>query len=80
MAPYGSERVGDVSNVVFCNGAVKDENGNIYIYYASSDTRLHAAVTTEAKMIDYCKNTPADDLNTFESVKKICALIDKNTK
>jgi len=78
LAPLGSERVGDVSNVVFCNGAVKKEDGRIYIYYASSDTRLHVAVTTEHKIIDYCKNTPADGLNTHESVENICRLIDKN--
>lgn len=79
MAPKGGERVGDVSNVLFCNGAaVKD--GDIYIYYASSDTRLHVAVTSVEKMLDYCKNTPPDGLTTHASVAAINALIDRNLK
>ncbi len=77
IAPMGEERVGDVSNVAFCNGAI-EHDGDIYIYYASSDTRLHVATTTVDKMIDYCKNTPADGLNTHASVKTINELIDKN--
>jgi 4-O-beta-D-mannosyl-D-glucose phosphorylase len=80
MAPVGKERIGDVSNVLFCNGAVMRDDGTIYIYYASSDTRLHVAVTTEDKMIDYCMNTPEDGLNTHKSVEKIYELIDKNSK
>ena len=79
IAPIKGERVGDVSNVVFCNGAI-ERDGKIYIYYASSDTRLHLAVTTVEKMIDYCKNTPKDRFTTHESVREICGLIDKNTK
>jgi len=79
MAPLGSERVGDVSNVLFCNGAI-EKDGEIFIYYASSDTRLHVATTTVDKMIDYCKNTPEDGFTTHESVNKICALIDRNNK
>ncbi len=77
IAPINDERVGDVSNVVFCNGAI-EKDGDLYIYYASSDTRLHVATTTIDKMIDYCKNTPADGYNTHESVKTINELIDKN--
>lgn len=79
IAPINAERVGDVSNVVFCNGAI-EKDGDLYIYYASSDTRLHVATTTIDKMIDYCKNTPADGYNTHESVKKINELIDRNSK
>lgn len=77
IAPINGERVGDVSNVVFCNGAI-ERDGKIYIYYASSDTRLHLAVTTVEKMVDYCKNTPKDGLTTHSSVKAICDLIDHN--
>ena len=77
IAPINGERVGDVSNVVFCNGAI-ERDGKIYIYYASSDTRLHLAVTTVEKMVDYCKNTPKDGLTTHASVRAICDLIDRN--
>ena len=77
LAPIGEERVGDVSNVAFCNGAI-EKDGNIYIYYASSDTRLHVATTTVEKMVDYCKNTPKDGYTTHTSVEAICNLIDKN--
>lgn len=79
LAPLGNERVGDVSNVVFSNGAI-EHDGKIFIYYASSDTRLHVAETTVLKMVDYCKNTPQDGLTTHESVNKIYELIDKNSK
>jgi len=77
MAPINDERVGDVSNVLFCNGAIEND-GKIYIYYASSDTRLHVATTTVEKMIDYCKNTPIDGTTTHTSVKEIYKLIDRN--
>ena len=79
LAPLGEEHIGDVSNVVFCNGAI-EKNGNIYIYYASSDTQLHVAVSTVKKMIDYCRNTPADGLNTHAAVNAVCCLIKKNQK
>lgn len=79
IAPINGERVGDVSNVVFCNGAI-ERDGKIYIYYASSDTRLHLAVTTVEKMVDYCKNTPKDGYTTHTSVAEICKLIDKNKR
>lgn len=79
LAPIGSERVGDVSNVVFTNGAI-EKDGDIYIYYASSDTRLHVAKTTVDKMVDYCKNTPKDGYTTHTSVENICVLISENEK
>ncbi|MBE5040875.1 glycoside hydrolase family 130 protein [Ructibacterium gallinarum] len=77
LAPWGSERLGDVSNVVFTNGAIEND-GKIFIYYASSDTRLHVATTTVDKMIDYCMNTPADGYDTHKSVDVIIELINKN--
>lgn len=79
LAPLGSERVGDVSNVVFTNGAI-EKDGDIYIYYASSDTRLHVATTTVEKMVDYCKNTPKDGYTTHTSVDNICRLVDVNNR
>lgn len=78
IAPYGLERIGDVSNVVFCNGAVVKDNGDLLIYYASSDTRMHVAVTTVDKMLDYVINTPEDPLTSYECVKQRYDLISKN--
>lgn len=78
LAPKGAERDGDVSGCIFSNGAIKDDDGNVFVYYASSDTRLQVISTTVEKMVDYCKNTPEDGLNTHESVDKICDLIDNN--
>ena len=78
LAPKCSERIGDVSNVVFSNGWIKDDDGTIYIYYAASDTRLHVAKTSVAQLIDYCKNTPADGLRSDLSVAAICKLVDDN--
>jgi 4-O-beta-D-mannosyl-D-glucose phosphorylase len=78
LAPEGSERVGDVSNVVFCNGAVARENGDLLIYYASSDTRTHVARTTVDKMLDYVVNTPEDGLRSAASVQARLMLIEKN--
>ncbi len=78
IAPEGEERVGDVSNVVFCNGAVAKENGDLYIYYASSDTRCHLAKTTVDKMLDYCLNTPEDPLRSYACVQDRLKLINKN--
>jgi len=80
IAPRGIERVGDVSNVTFTNGAIACDNGNVYIYYASSDTRLHVAATTIDKLVDYVFNTPADPLRSVECVAQRCELIDKNLK
>ena len=78
MAPNGEERVGDVSNVLFSNGWIKKDNGEVYIYYASSDTRMHVASTTVEKLVDYCLNTPADGYRTHTSVATINKLIVKN--
>lgn len=80
MAPEGEERFGDVSNVLFTNGWIKDEDGTIFIYYASSDTRMHVATSTVNKLVDYCLNTPADGLSTAASVETIKELITKNIK
>lgn len=78
IAPLGSERVGDVSNVVFTNGTIAEENGNVYIYYASSDTRLHVAATTLDRLVDYTFHTPADPLRSVECVQQRCDLICRN--
>ena len=78
IGPMGGERVGDVSNVVFTNGAIAKDNGDVYIYYASSDTRLHVATTTIDKLIDYVFNTPVDPLRSVECVAQRCGLIEKN--
>ena len=78
IAPLGAERVGDVSNVVFTNGAVARENGDVYIYYASSDTRLHVATTTIDRLVDYVFNTPEDPLRSVKCVEQRCAFIRKN--
>ena len=78
IAPLGRERVGDVSNVVFTNGAIADDDGKVYIYYASCDTRLHVAESTVEKLLDYCFNTPADALRSRDCVAQRCELIDKN--
>lgn len=78
IAPYGEERVGDVSNVIFTNGAIARENGDVYIYYASSDTRLHVATTTIDRLIDYTFHTPADPLRSHDCVRQRCGLIRRN--
>lgn len=78
IAPHGSERVGDVSNVVFTNGAIARDNGDVYIYYASSDTRVHVASTTIEKLMDYTFNTPSEALRSVDCVKQRYELINKN--
>lgn len=78
IAPDGDERVGDVSNVIFCNGAIARPNGDLFIYYASSDTRSHVAATTVDRMIDYCLNTPEDPLLSAACVRERIKLIDRN--
>ena len=78
IAPYGSERTGDVSNVVFTNGAIVDRNGKVYIYYASSDTRLHVAATDLDRLTDYVFNTPEDPLRSVDCVKQRVDFIRKN--
>ena len=80
IAPEGEERIGDVSNVLFSNGWVKRKNGDVLIYYASSDTRLHVATSTVDKLIDYVLNTPEDGLRSAASVQQRIMLIDKNLK
>ena len=78
MAPQDEERIGDVSNVVFNNGWIQDEDGRVLIYYASSDTRMHVATSTVEQLVDYCMNTPPDGFSTGKSVKTIMDLIDRN--
>ena len=78
IGPRGDERVGDVSNVVFTNGAIVNENNEVFIYYASSDTRLHVATTTIDKLIDYVFNTPKDPGRSIECVAQRCEMIKKN--
>ena len=80
IGPRGGERVGDVSNVVFTNGAIVNEKKEVYIYYASSDTRLHVAVTDLDRLTDYVFNTPSDPLRSPDCVKQRCDLIEKNLK
>ncbi|WP_247237799.1 glycosidase [Telluribacter sp. SYSU D00476] len=78
IAPEGEERVGDVSNVTFANGWIVDEDGTVYIYYASSDTRMHVATSSVDRLLDYVMNTPADGLRSAASVATLTQLIDKN--
>lgn len=78
LGPRDEERVGDVSNVVFTNGAIAKDNGEVYLYYASSDTRLHVAATTIEKLEDYIFNTPADPGRSVECVAQRCQMIQKN--
>jgi 4-O-beta-D-mannosyl-D-glucose phosphorylase len=80
MAPQGEERVGDVSNVLFSNGWIADEDGKVFIYYASSDTRMHVATSTIDKLLDYVLNTPADGYRSAKSVEVIKSLIANNKK
>lgn len=78
MAPQDDERVGDVSNVLFSNGWIVDEDGKVFIYYASSDTRMHVATSTIDKLLDYVLHTPADGYRSATSVESIKALIARN--
>jgi 4-O-beta-D-mannosyl-D-glucose phosphorylase len=78
MAPEGDERIGDVSNVLFSNGWILDDDGTVYIYYASSDTRLHVATSTLEKLTDYVMHTQPDGHTSAETAKKLTELIDKN--
>jgi 4-O-beta-D-mannosyl-D-glucose phosphorylase len=80
LAPEGEERVGDVSNVVFCNGVVARASGEVLIYYASSDTRVHVATTTVERLLDYALHTPEDPLRSFACVEQRTALIERNLK
>lgn len=78
LGPMGRERVGDVSNVTFTNGAIADDDGKVYIYYASSDTRMHVAETDTERLKDYVFNTPEDALRSVDCVKQRMALIERN--
>lgn len=78
MGPQGEERVGDVSNVLFTNGWIADEDGTVYMYYASSDTRMHVAVSSIDRLLDYCLNTAADGLRSATSVNTLTGIITKN--
>ena len=78
MGPEGIERVGDVSNVLFSNGWIEDEDGTVYVYYASSDTRMHVAVSTVDKLVDYVTNAPADTFVSVGSVQTIINQIERN--
>jgi len=80
IAPYDDERVGDVSNVIFCNGAVVNEQEEVFIYYASSDTRCHVATTTLEKLVDYTFNTPADPYRSLDCASQRGQLIEQNEK
>ena len=78
LVPEGDEYIGDVMNVAFANGWIKDEDGKVFIYYASADTRLHVATSSIERLVDYCMNTPEDGLTTSASVETIKKLIAKN--
>lgn len=78
IAPYDDERVGDVSNVIFCNGAVVNEKNEVFIYYASSDTRIHVATTTVDRLVDYTFNTPADEFRSLDNAVQRAKLIEQN--
>lgn len=78
MVPENDERVGDVSNVLFTNGWIADEDGKVFIYYASSDTRMHVATSTIERLVDYCMNTPQDGFYSSASVETLKKLIQKN--
>lgn len=78
MAPVKEERIGDVSNVLFSNGWIADEDGTVYIYYASSDTRMHVATSSIDRLVDYCLHTPEDKLRSAGSVESIYRLIERN--
>ncbi len=80
MAPENEERVGDVSNVLFANGWIADEDGTVYVYYASSDTRMHVAVSSIEKLVDYVINSPEDTFTSAGSVNTIINLVDNNSK
>ena len=78
MVPEGVEYIGDVMNVLFTNGWIVDEDGKVFIYYASSDTRMHVATSTVDRLVDYCMNTAPDGMRTGETVRRLNELIDRN--
>ncbi len=78
LVPEGQEYLGDVMNVAFSNGWIMDDDGRVLIYYATADTRLHVAVSSVERLVDYCLNTPEDGFATAASVETIKQLIQKN--
>ena len=80
LVPEGQEYLGDVMNVAFSNGWILDDDGRVLIYYATADTRMHVAVSSLDRLIDYCLHTPEDGLTTSASVETIKRLIAKNKK
>lgn len=78
LAPMNAERVGDVSNVAFSNGWIADEDGTVFIYYASSDTNMHVAVSSVDRLLDYCLNTAPDGYRSGKSVETLCSIINNN--
>lgn len=80
MAPVGEERIGDVSNVLFSNGWIVDDDGKVFIYYASSDTRMHVATSTIERLVDYCLHTPQDGFSSSASVEILKNLIERNLR
>ncbi|GAB3416620.1 glycoside hydrolase family 130 protein [Niabella aquatica] len=80
MAPQGAERVGDVSNVLFSNGWIADDDGTVFIYYASADTRMHVAVSSVDKLVDYCLHTAPDGYRSAKSVETLKSLISANQR
>jgi 4-O-beta-D-mannosyl-D-glucose phosphorylase len=78
LAPEGEERIGDVSNVAFCNGWIADNDGQVFIYYASSDTRMHVATTTVEKLLDYAVNTAQDGFSSAATVQTLYEIIENN--
>ena len=80
MAPEDGEYIGDVMNVLFSNGWIADEDGKVFIYYASSDTRMHVATSSVDRLVDYCLNTEPDEFRTGLTVERLNRLIDKNIK
>ena len=80
MAPEGDERTGDVSNVLFSNGWIADEDGTVFIYYASSDLKMHVATSTIEKLLDYVTNTHEDGFTSEASVNTIMKIIHANKK
>jgi 4-O-beta-D-mannosyl-D-glucose phosphorylase len=80
LSALGDERLGDITSVVFCNGAVKRENGDVLIYYGAGDTRLNVVKSSVDQLVDYCRNTPPDALRTYDCVKQRISLIEKNRK
>ena len=78
MAPEDGEYIGDVMNVLFSNGWIADEDGKVFIYYASSDTRMHVATSSVERLVDYCLNTEPDEMRTGLTVERLNRLIDRN--